>query len=163
MAAYTPGGTYRNFMSVKNSGARTFSGFSLTNGMQTGGGADTVQWDTGYYVDYANIGFEVGETSTGNAFLARATSRNATTKRPCYTIVGGSLSGGLCGDYDTGILNLGIETNPAGQYAKITIDHSSPSDGKDLITAVGHFTIDGGRAGSNGPVFTTKAANQYTV
>lgn len=163
MKAWTPGGTYRSFMTVINSGARTFqNGIALINLMPTGGGADTTPWLIGYYVDKANTGFSVGESLTGNAYVANATNRNTTTKRPGYTFAGGALAGGMYGDADTGVLSVGVEPSSLGQYAKITLDNT-PTDNKGIVTAVGHFTIDGGRAGSSGPITTIKMPSSLQI
>ncbi|HLZ39378.1 MAG TPA: hypothetical protein VKQ11_00355 [Candidatus Sulfotelmatobacter sp.] len=167
IAAWTPGGTYRQFMNVTNSGARKFSGgFNLVSALAVGGGADTVAWDTGYAVDSANTGFSIGETRTGNAFLATATPTNSTTKKPCYNFVGAALAGGVCADYDTALVGLtGQSTDnlSTGGFAKVTVDYVNNPDGKGIITAVGHFTIDGSRAGSNGPLVTIKSASNDTL
>lgn len=167
MQKWNPGGIFRGFMSVVNTGARMGqTAYSATGSMASGGGADTTPWGTGYYVDKANNGFVIGETETGAAFLVTASPTNTTTKRPCYTITGNSIpnsANGLCGDYDTSVLSFTLEANPAGNLGKIVLDHGTTVDSKDTITAVGQFTFDGSRSGSNPPILTILAPSQRTA
>lgn len=159
MQKFSTGGVNRGFMSAVNTGARTGDvAFSAIGNMRTGGGADTIPWGIGYYIDHANTGFSIGESFTGKAYLATATTRNTTTKRPCYAFQGGVIvGGGLCIDNDTGDWILGADGNPTTSGVRIILDPYNGSDNKTNITAVGHFIFDGSRAGGNGPEITIKS------
>ncbi len=109
VAAYTPGGTYRQTQLWRNSGARMFNyAMYFDDIMPTGGGADTYPWGTGLFVNRVkNVGVAIGETGSGYAFQATETATSASTKKPGYNFLGGNtynggIGTGLHGDYDTG-------------------------------------------------------------
>ncbi len=150
---YSPGGIRRSFMRIANTGARTWTrGFELVgNELQTGGGADTVGWGTGYYVDSANTGFQIDEAQAGIAFLANATATTATTKRPGYWLrAQGGNYGGFFIDYDTLQIQMGSNGDPTSYLGSFGFDASNTHlrDNKAPLTAVGDLTIDGSRLGS---------------
>lgn len=76
---YTPGGNYRAWMNVTNTGARTFqNGFNLVGiNMQTGGGADTVAWNQAFSASNTNVGLVLRQSHTAAINLFTAASGDA--------------------------------------------------------------------------------------
>lgn len=63
---WTPGGTYRRFMHIKNTGARTFTNaIEIDSALASGGGADTIAYEQGILVTApVDIGVAVGNANT---------------------------------------------------------------------------------------------------
>ncbi len=75
LAAYTPGGNYRRFLGVTNTGARSFdTAIEIVNNMRVGGGADTSAFLTGITIGDAGVGINLTTTQLALQMAANTTS-----------------------------------------------------------------------------------------
>ena len=140
MRSYTPGGTYRHFMRIKNNGGRTFSTcFNIVAdgpvGAGTGaGGADLVAWNIGIQMSSCGTGVDITAKDAGvrlRTFSGSGTpdaggqiqwdSGTLWIKPESTTLGGLQIAGTFGGIGEQGLLNFVFPTVVSGIPAHATL------------------------------------------